>query len=99
MNPQEIKDLKAKHGAGLKMLNVTTEDGTEHEFVLKKPTRLVIQAIAATKGNETKSSDLMIENCVVGGDKEALNDGEVFVAVLDEIGKLFGAATTTIKKL
>lgn len=99
MTSEEINKLKAKHGDKLSLCSVTTQNGDAFEFVLKKPTRAVIQAVSAVGGDTTKASDLMIENCVVGGDKDALEDGEVFVAVLEEVGNLFGAATTSVKKL
>lgn len=99
MTPDEIKNLKAKHGKDLRLCSVTTQNGETFAFVLKKPTRGVIQAVSGVGDDTTKASDLMIENCVIAGDKDALEDGEVFVAVLEEVGNLFGAATTSVKKL
>lgn len=99
MTPEEIKKLKAKHGDTLSLCTVTTQNGDAFEFILKKPSRATIQAVSSVGDNTTKASDLMIENCVVGGNLEALEDGEVFIAVLEEVGNLFGAATSTVKKL
>lgn len=100
MTADEIKKLKAKHGDNLTLCNVTTQAGASFEFILKKPSRAVIQAVSAVGNDTTKASDLMIENCVIDGDTKALDDdGEVFVAVLEEVGNMFGAATTSTKKL
>ena len=99
----DLEALKAKHGNKLSELRITTSEEKEIVFVLKKPTRAVIEAIADTKndpkGKISKSSNIMLQNCVVAGPMEELEDGEVYATVLEAVGKLFTKASSEIKKL
>ena len=97
MTPDEIKKLKAKHGEGLQGV-VITVDGQSHEFVIKKPSRNVIEAIAETT-EISKQNDILLQNCVVHGDAAAYEDGDVYLELIRHIGGLQGQAVSELKKL
>ncbi|UGU15213.1 hypothetical protein LS482_16190 [Sinomicrobium kalidii] len=96
----DIKALEAKYGKrNLRLATVKTEDGDQYEFVLRKPTRSIIKAVNASKGDEEKAEKIMASNCIVGGPMEALEDGEVYLGIIEQVGKLFKKASVDVKKL
>lgn len=101
--PYDLDALKAKHGKKISELTVTTSDDETFVFVLKKPSRHTIEAVSdlesEKKGRVAAVSKIMMANCVIAGNMEALEDGEVYSTVLEEVGKLFTKASATIKKL
>lgn len=103
INMYDLQALKAQHGNKLSELKFETSEGQELVFVLKKPTRSVIEAIADikndAKGKISQSSKLMISNCVVAGPMEELEDGEVYATVLEAVGRTFTKASADVKKL
>ena len=98
MTAEEIKALKAKHGEGLTLVTIQAE-GKTHEFVLKKPTRNVIEAVTSVTGIAEQNT-LLINSCVVHGDQAVLDsDGDIYLKLLEELGKIQGQATSEVKKL
>ncbi|WP_438710860.1 hypothetical protein ACSTS3_19675 [Aquimarina muelleri] len=72
-----------------------------YRFVVRKPDRSVLSAIGkhAQQNNVEKVNEVLIKNCVLGGDMEALEkDGEVYLEVLESINLLKSKAKSTIKK-
>jgi hypothetical protein len=70
-------------------------------YVVRKPDRTVLKAIGshAQKNDVDKVNDVLIKNCVLGGDMEALDkDGQVYLEVLETINLLKTKAKSTIKK-
>lgn len=104
ITPAQIQDWKAKYGAD--SLSETTvslpEEGTEYSFVVKKPNRAVMEAVAkaGSKNDIEGSNKILLANCVLGGDMAAIeNDGAVYIKLLDVIRLLLGNAESTVKKL
>lgn len=98
----DLQALKAQHGNKLSELKFETSEGQELVYVLKKPTRATIEAIASIKdegSKASKASKIMLANCVVAGPMEELEDGEVYTTVLEAVGKLFTKASFEVKKL
>lgn len=65
------------------------------EFYVRKPSRNVIEQIAkfAADKDIAKANQVLIKNCVIGGDMEYLDaeasaDGDVYFAVLEALGEL-----------
>lgn len=81
----DFEALQAKHGK-LYVLDVIIDESEKYQFVVCRPSRDTISAIAANKDNLTKANDIIIKNMVVGGDLDALDDGIVFARVLKELG-------------
>ena len=91
--------LVAKYGEkNLRLATATDSDGEEFQFVLKKPSRAIVQALNACQGNEEKAEKILIKNCIVEGDMEALDDAEVYIGILEQCGKLFKKANVELKK-
>ena len=99
----DLAALQAQHGKKLSELKFTTSEDEEMVFVLKKPTRAVVEAISDLKQDPkskiSKSTQIMLSNCVIAGPMEQLEDAEVYATVLEAVGKLFTKANSEIKKL
>lgn len=85
----------------LREVVVTTDDGYQFIYLVKKPNRSVMQAIAEY---EQKKDIASIEKLMVGlvllGDKEAFeHDGAIYTALMSEIGRLVQTAKADAKKL
>ena len=68
----EHKDLKAKYGNRLRMVTVETEDG-RYDYLVVRPSRAHMMLVA-TKGKEgdfEAANNVLIQNCVVAGDKKS----------------------------
>lgn len=86
--------------SGLKEISVMLDDedlttsGKAAKFIICKPTRNVLSAITeyAKDQNITKINEVLITNCVLGGDMQYLDedkgDTQVYTTVLEELGKL-----------
>lgn len=95
----QITDWKKTKGK-LKQIDIPLDDadfngtGAVASFVICPPTRNILSAIAhyGQEKNIDKVNELLIQNCVLGGDMEYLDeqkgDTAVFLSVLDEVGKL-----------
>lgn len=101
ITPEQNAAFEAKYGKSrLSELEVAVDDA-KYKFLVRKPDRAVLEAIGshAAKKDVQKINQVLIKNCVLGGDMEALDkDGEVYLAVLDAINLLKSKATSTIKK-
>lgn len=100
VTPETINDLKARHGEK-RLRKVTVEsDGQSYEFIIKKPSRAIIEAVGKHKNDAAAANKVLVANCVLAGDDEAFeNDGEVFSAVIKEVGALMEKAKVTVAKL
>ncbi|WP_312395720.1 hypothetical protein [Chryseobacterium sp.] len=97
----QVKNAKAKYGKRLRYLKVKTEDG-DSEFIIKKPSRATSMAVsdAINKKDEDLASRIMLENCVVEGDKEDIEeDAVVFTKVTTFITSMVNDAEIEVKKL
>jgi hypothetical protein len=101
ITPEQNAQWEAKYGKSrVSDLEVVVDDKT-YRFVLRKPDRAVLKAIGrhAAKEDVDKVNDVLIKNCVLGGDMEALEkDGEVYLEVLESVNLLKSKAKSTIKK-
>lgn len=108
LSADEIKALKDKHGY-VEQYDVPLDDqiegGEVASFILIKPSRNVIMAMAkhAQDKNLEKANDVLIKNCVVAGDKDSLDsekgNTEVYLSVLERLGKLTEVKKGVVKKL
>lgn len=95
----EIHAAKVGGKQNLKIVSIEVDD-YEYIYLIKKPSRSIIQAIAdyERKGNSSKVDDLLI-NCVLEGDKEAFeHDGSIYIALIGQIGNLITGVKIDIKK-
>lgn len=87
----EFTALKTKH-KHLYVLNIRLAEDESYQFIACRPSRSLIDLIATTK-EVAKVNDLLMKNMIVAGDREALDDGLVYTAVLRELTKITRQAT------
>lgn len=96
----EHKDLKAKYGNRLRMVTVETEDG-RYDYLVVRPSRAHMMLVA-TKGKEgdfEAANNVLINNCVVAGDKNAIDDDyAVYSTLLSAIQEMTEAVQAFIRK-
>ena len=98
----------AKCGGARNLVEVPvyTEDGYAFWYLVKRPSKSVLQAIAEEKEKADKKNDasgitniqkLMI-GCVLEGDMNAMeNDGAIYTTLCKEIGRLATQAKSNLK--
>lgn len=99
----DIKAHAAKCGGerNLREITVITSDNEQFVYLVKKPTRSIVQAIAEadSKKDITGIQKLML-GCVLEGDKEAYEyDGSIYTKILEKIGELVHTSRSEIKKV
>ncbi|MGB1307531.1 MAG: hypothetical protein ACPG6B_01375 [Oceanihabitans sp.] len=96
------QEWEAKYGKSRIIdLEVKVSEKEIYSFVLRKPDRPVLEAIGKHAANKdvAAANKVLISNCVLGGDMEALNkDGEVYLEVLEQLNLLKHQAKSTVKK-
>lgn len=97
-----LEQLKRKHG---RLTIVTVErhsdqdsDVEEIEFVFKQPDRKLMSA-AAKMGKEDpmKSADVIIQNCLVSGPAEELEDLRTWLTVSEQVQTMMAPYGTRLK--
>lgn len=96
----QIQDWKAKYG---KLSQITVGEGDdETNFIVKQPNRMVMDVIADKneKGDVAGGNNVIIANCVLGGDLEQMeSDGGIYSSLLEQIVSLIKRRTATIKNI
>jgi len=93
---EQIAKWKQTNGK-LKEITITVPGliDEEFKFIICKPHRGVLSAMTeASKDKDAdKVTDLLIKNCVLGGDMDSINEDDktsdvsVYLGILDELGK------------
>lgn len=95
----DLEALKRKYGK-LYLIEVENPGGSTLEFVLRQPDRNVMGAVAKVANSDPfKAGVILVENCLVFGDKTELDDITVFSAVAEQFEKVNAARAATIKNL
>lgn len=97
VSPEEFKALKAKFKK-LYLITVQADEDEKYQFIARRPSRSLIESIAAQPDNNVGANKAMIDNMIVGGDKSSLEDGLVYGAVLTQLGKIVGQAKSFLTK-
>jgi hypothetical protein len=67
---------------------------------LRKPDRATIKAMASfAQSDPIRSSEILLENCWLGGDAEIKTDNDKFLAVSARLGELIEVKNAELKKL
>lgn len=96
-----IKTLKKKHGTVF-LIEVDPEDAGDEpiELIFKKPDRATLSAAAKfAQSDPIKSGEIVLQNCLVYGPAEALQDMSVFQAVSQQFEEITKARQARLKKL
>ncbi len=103
---EQIEAHAAKCGGrrNLREIEILNDDNEKFVYLVKKPSRAVMQAIAFEGSKKDKMNTDTIQNlmigCVLEGDREAYEyDGAIYTQLVKEIGVLSRKAKGDIKKL
>ena len=80
----EFEQLKAKYGK-LYVVNINIDTDENYQFIIRRPTRQLLSAIAVNKDDLDKANDLIIKNMIVSGDTDSLDDGIVYARLMKEV--------------
>lgn len=97
---EQYKELKAKYGNRLRMVTVETEDG-RYDYLIIRPSRAHMMLVASKgkDGDYEAANAVLINNCVVAGDRDVLDeDYAVYSAVMQAMKELTEAAQAFIRK-
>ena len=94
VTPEQIQEWKNQHG------DIFQLDVEGHTCYLKKPSRKVI-SMATTIGqtDPIKFSEIMLNNCWLGGDEIIRTDDELFLSVSAKLAELISIKEAELKKL
>lgn len=103
---EQIETHAAKCGGrrNLREIVVLTDSDEQFVYLVKKPSRALLQALAEEDQKGEKKSITTVQKlmlgCVLEGDKEAYEyDGAIYTELLKAIGSLVKSAKGDIKKL
>lgn len=99
----EIEQHAAKVAGrrNLREVSIITDDGYEFVYLIKKPTRSVMEAITdKKKDNDLNAVAKLMLGCVLEGDREAYeHDGAIYEELLKAVAALISTAEGHLKKL
>ncbi len=78
----EFDELEAKY-RHLYIIDIAFDENERYQFIARRPTKEVIEAVSRNKDNTFKVADLIITNMIVAGDRDSLEDGIVYSRVLE----------------
>lgn len=84
ISQDEFNQLEAKYKR-LYIIDIAFDADERYQFIAKRPTKDVIQAVGESKDSPFKVSDMMIKNMIVAGNTEALDDGVVYSHVIKQL--------------
>ena len=96
--PAEHAELKLKYGKRLRHVSVVIDEDERYDYLIARPNKNIILAMASHREDLDKANDLLINNCVVAGDKEALEDSSVYTTVLLAISEMIKGQAAFIAK-
>ena len=80
---------------------VDQDEQTDYVFLLKKPSRSVIQAVTeANSRNNINASSKVLMGCVLEGDMEVLeHDGSMYLSMIEHVTGLMNRVKGDLKKV
>ncbi|MFS2572860.1 hypothetical protein AAH134_20680 [Bacteroides thetaiotaomicron] len=96
--PEEHKEMKEKYGRRLKHVTVQVDEDERYDYLIVRPGKNVLLAMAKKKEDLEEANDILIRNCVAAGNMEALEDSAVYTSVLTAIGELIAGQAAFISK-
>ena len=94
---ERFNELKAKHGR-LYVVNISIEEDEHYQFIVCRPSRSLLSAIASYQDNMEKANDLIIKNMVLDGDLDALDDGLVYAKLMEQVASIMSQGTAFLQK-
>jgi len=96
--PEDHAELKVKYGKRLKHVTVQVDEDERYDYLITRPNKNILLAMAKKKDDLEEANDILIRNCVAAGNMEALEDSAVYTSVLTAIGQLIAGQTAFISK-
>lgn len=96
--PEEHKEMKEKYGRRLKHVTIQVDEDERYDYLIVRPGKNVLLAMAKKKEDLEEANDILIRNCVAAGNMEALEDSAVYTSVLTAIGELIAGQAAFISK-
>ena len=96
-----VAKLKAKHKVDAIWHICLPKDGNaaQLDYYFRQPTRAEMSAaIKASKNDEMMFADVIIDNCLLLGNREALENLGVFISVSEHLEALIGKRAGELKK-
>ncbi len=98
MSQGEIDQLKSKHG-NLVLITVKNDDESVDHYWFKQPDMITMEAAGSMiERNPVKANTIVIQNCLVKGDKKkAISDVSTYVTLAPHIEKLINQKDSEVK--
>ena len=95
---EQIRAWKAKYG---KVVRIDVVDGEDlHIGYFHRPTLATMSAVTKmAKTDELKSSEVIFDNCWLGGSSALRNDGVLFLETTKQLGKMLNSCRSSLKNL
>lgn len=95
---EQIRAWKAKHG---KVIRIDVVDGEDlHIGYFHRPTLATMSAVTKmAKTDELKSSEVIFDNCWLGGSNVMRNDAVLFIETTKQLGKMLNSCRSSLKNL
>ncbi len=100
VSAEQIAMWKNQHGRVVEV-RITDEETEEcHVGYFHRPDMKTMQAVNATsKTNEVKASEIMFDNCWLGGSPMLQTDAILKMEAMVTLGSMFGKCTRSLKNL
>ena len=95
---EEHAGMKLKYGKRLKHVTVQVDEDERYDYLIVRPNKNILLAMAKKKDDLEEANDIQIRNCVAAGNMEALEDSAVYTSVLTAIGQLIAGQAAFISK-
>lgn len=95
---EEHAGMKLKYGKRLKHVTVQVDEDERYDYLIVRPNKNILLAMAKKKDDLEEANDILIRNCVAAGNMEALEDSAVYTSVLTAIGQLIAGQAAFISK-
>ena len=98
ISPEQIMQWKQKHGKVVRIDVV--DDGDLHVGYFHRPRLETMSAVTKiAKTDELKSSEVMFDNCWLGGSPAMRNDAILFLEATKQLGVMLSSCRSSLKNL
>lgn len=98
ISPEQIMQWKGKHGKVVRIDVV--DDGDLHVGYFHRPRLETMSAVTKiAKTDELKSSEVMFDNCWLGGSPAMRNDAILFLEATKQLGVMLSSCRSSLKNL
>lgn len=95
---EQVKAWKQKHGKVVRIDVV--DDGDCHVGYFHRPNLETMSAVAKiAKTDELKSSEVIFDNCWLGGSPAIRHDAVLFIEATKQLGAMLNSCRSTLKNL